>query len=264
MRRTFSLGILCLAAAAAALAPSSTRGEDFRWSGAVPAGKVIEIKGINGGIEAGPASGGDVEVTARKSGRRSDPSQVEIKVVEHGGGVTICAVYPTPSDSARPNECLPGSGGHMNTRDNDVKVEFTVKVPEGVRFVGRTVNGGVTAEGLSADAEVYSVNGGVTVSSSGLARAQTVNGSITATMGRADWTGSLDLTTVNGSITVELPASTSARVEAKTVNGGIDSDFPLTVTGRFGPRRVSGTIGGGGRDLRLETVNGGIHIRQGR
>ena len=51
---------------------------------------------------------------------------------------------------------------------------------------------------------------------------------------------------------------------AATVNGGIESDFPLTVTGRFGPRRVSGTIGGGGRDLRLETVNGGIHIRQGR
>ena len=67
-----------------------------------------------------------------------------------------------------------------------------------------------------------------------------------------------------GSITVELPSSVSARVEAKTVNGGIESDFPLTVTGRFGPRRVSGTIGGGGRDLRLETVNGGIHIRQGR
>jgi hypothetical protein len=27
---------------------------------------------------------------------------------------------------------------------------------------------------------------------------------------------------------------------------------------------VSGTIGGGGRDLSLETVNGAIHIRQGR
>ncbi|PYQ11697.1 MAG: hypothetical protein DMF80_20960 [Acidobacteria bacterium] len=264
MRRSFSLGILALAAATATALATSTWAEEFRWSGAVAPGKAVEVKGINGGIEASPASGGEVELIARKSGRRSDPSQVEIKVVEHGGGVTICAVYPTPAGAAGPNECLPGSGGHMNTRDNDVKVEFTVRVPEGVRFVGRTVNGGVTAEGLSADAEAYSVNGGVTVASSGLARAQTVNGSITATMGRADWTGSLDLKTVNGSITVELPSSVSARVEAKTVNGGIESDFPLTVTGRFGPRRVSGTIGGGGRDLRLETVNGGIHIRQGR
>ncbi len=261
MRVKSVLGILILAAAV--VAPSA-RAQDFRWSGATAPGKVLEIKGINGGIEAGPATGSEVEVTARKSGRRSDPAGVEIKVVEHGEGVTICAVYPTPSDESRPNECRPGSGGHMNTRDNDVKVEFTVRVPEGVRFVGRTVNGSVEAEGLSADAEVYSVNGGVTVTSSGLARAETVNGSITAAMGRADWSGPLEIKTVNGTITVELPASTSARVEASTVNGGIETDFPLTVTGRFGPRRVTGTIGSGGRDLTLETVNGAIRIRRGR
>ena len=260
MRLTSTLGVL---AVAAALVAPSARAEDFRWSGAVAPGKILEIKGVNGGIEAGPASGGEVEVTARKTGRRSDPSAVEIKVVEHGGGVTICAVYPNSSDQ-EPNECRPGSGGRMNTRNNDVNVEFTVRVPEGVRFVGRTVNGSVVAEGLTADAEVYSVNGGVTVTSSGLARAQTVNGSITAAMGRADWSGPLELKTVNGTITVELPASTSARVEATTVNGGIDTDFPLTVTGRFGPRHVTGTIGSGGRDLTLETVNGAIRIRRGR
>jgi hypothetical protein len=260
MRVTSTLGALALAAA---LTAAPAHAEDFRWSGAVAPGKVLEIKGVNGGIEAGPAAGSEVEVTAHKSGRRSDPADVEIKVVEHGGGVTICAVYPNPSDG-RPNECRPGEGGRMSTRDNDVKVEFTVRVPEGVRFVGRTVNGSVEAQGLTADAEVYSVNGAVTVTSSGLARAETVNGSITAAMGRADWSGPLELKTVNGSITVELPATVSARVEARTVNGGIETDFPLTVTGRFGPRRVSGTIGSGGRDLTLETVNGGIHIRRGR
>jgi len=260
MRITFTLAAL---AVAAALAVPSARAEDFRWSGALGPGKILEIKGVNGGIEAGAASGSEAEVVARKSGHHSDPADVEIKVVEHGGGVTICAVYPSPSDE-RPNECRPGSGGRMSTRDNDVKVQFTVRVPEGVRFVGRTVNGSVEAAGLTADAEVYSVNGGVSVTSSGLARAETVNGTITAAMGRADWTGPLAFKTVNGSITVELPASTGARVEARTVNGGIDSDFPLTVIGRFGPRRVTGTIGGGGRDLTLETVNGGIHIRRGR
>lgn len=258
--RSSTLGVLALAVA---LAAPAARGEDFRWSGAVAPGRVLEIKGVNGAIHASSASGGEVEVTAIKSGRRSNPAEVEVKVVEHDRGVTICAVYPSPSFGRR-NECQPGEGGRMSTRDNDVKVEFTVRVPEGVRFVGRTVNGGVEARGLTADAEVYSVNGGVTVSSTGLARAQTVNGSITAEMGRADWDGPLELKTVNGSITVELPASTSARVEASTVNGGIETDFPLTVTGRFGPRRVSGTIGSGGRDLTLETVNGAIHIRRGR
>jgi hypothetical protein len=31
----------------------------------------------------------------------------------------------------------------MNVRDNDVNGEFRVSVPAGVRFVGRTVNGGI-------------------------------------------------------------------------------------------------------------------------
>ena len=48
----------------------------------------------------------------------------------------------------------------MSVRDNDVNVEFRVKVPAGVRFVGRTVNGGIEASGITADAEAHTVNGG--------------------------------------------------------------------------------------------------------
>ena len=68
--------------------------EDFAWRGRVGAGQTLEIRGVNGGITA-DASGGEVEVTAVKRGRNSDPASVEVKVVEHGGGVTICAVYPS-------------------------------------------------------------------------------------------------------------------------------------------------------------------------
>jgi DUF4097 and DUF4098 domain-containing protein YvlB len=79
-------------------------------------------------------------------------------------------------------------------------------------------------------------------------------------MGRADWSGEAEFATVNGSITVELPASTAAEVDARTVNGGIETDFPLQVTGRVSRRRLNGTIGGGGRKLSLETVNGAIRL----
>src|SRR5262249_13343428 len=160
----------------------------------------------------------------RKRGRRSDPSEVEIKVLEHAGGVTICAVYPSPANS-RPNECAPGGGGHMSTRNNDVEVTFEVRVPKGVGFVGRTVNGGVDAVDLPGDAEAYTVNGGVRVEAGGEARAETVNGSIRAVMGRAEGSSALSLKTVNGSITVELPSSTNADLHAETVNGSIETDF---------------------------------------
>ena len=70
------------------------------------------------------------------------------------------------------------------------------------------------------------------------------------------------LKTVNGGITVELPASVAADIHAETVNGSIETDFPLTVTGKFVGRRIDGVIGGGGRRLELETVNGSIALRK--
>jgi hypothetical protein len=235
--------------------------EEFHWQGVVASGGAIEIKGVNGGIDAtGSGGSGPVEVTAVKKARRSNPAEVEIKVVEHPGGVTICAVYP--SRSGAPNECAPGAGGRMQVRDNDVNVDFKVKVPAGVRFVGRTVNGGIDATDLPADAEAYTVNGGVSVKAGGTIRAETVNGGVEASFGRADWSGEIQLKTVNGGIDVALPGDVSAELRAQTVNGDIETDFPITVQGRVSKRKLSGTIGSGGRQLALETVNGGIEIKK--
>src|SRR5438093_516709 len=111
--------------------------------------------------------------------------------------------------------------------------------------------------------EIKGVNGDIdAVAGSGDVEAQTVNGSIVASMGKAMWTDALDFQTVNGGITLELPANLSTEVKASTVNGDIETDFPLTITGRFGPRRLNGTIGNGGRRLALQTVNGSIRLRK--
>jgi hypothetical protein len=235
--------------------------DEFRWSGRVDAGRTVEIKGVNGDVSAEPSQGSEVEVFAIKKGRRSDPKEVEIRVVEHGNGVTICAVYPS-ADSSRPNECVPGEGGNNNVRNNDVDVEFKVRVPQGVRFSGRTVNGGIKTGALGSDVDAKTVNGSIRISAAGIARAKTVNGSINASMGRADWSTPLEFKTVNGEITLDLPSDTSAEVKAETLNGEISSDFPMNVQGRIDRRKLSGTIGGGGRELSIKTINGSIHLRR--
>jgi Putative adhesin len=259
--KSLATTLLAVAAAATALPAGAERQtEEFQWRGRLAAGQAIEIKGVNGDVDAAPASGDEVEVSAVKSARRSDPAQVKIEVLPHAGGVTVCVVYPAVSGKA--NECAPGEGGRMNSSNNDVAVRFSVRVPRGVRFVGRTVNGDVSAEALEEDVEAYTVNGGVRVATRGNARAQTVNGSITAALGRADWRGSVSFETVNGGITLELPDDLNADVKGETVNGSIETDFPLAVKGKFSSRRLSGTIGSGGRELRLETVNGSIRLKK--
>src|SRR5256714_3930122 len=142
--RLATLAPLVVAAALPFARPAAAQGE-FHWKGQLAAGKTIEIKGVNGDISA-VAGSGEVEVTAVKHARKSDPDEVKIAVVPHDGGVTICAMYP--SNGRRDNSCEPDERGHMNTHDNDVVVDFTVRVPAGVRFVGRTVNGGAGAPQL--------------------------------------------------------------------------------------------------------------------
>ena len=52
--------------------------------------------------------------------------------------------------------------------------------------------------------------------------------------------------------------------QAETVNGNISTDFPLTIQGKLNPKHISGTIGSGGRELGLKTVNGNIELRRTR
>lgn len=251
-----AVSLVCLAA----LSPAEAPAQDFEWSGQLDRGAEVEVRGINGRIEALATSGNRVTVTAEmREGRKGDVEDVSVEVVEHGNGVTICAMYPT-RPGRQENRCAPGDS-HLNNHDNDTRADFRIEVPAGVNLIAGTVNGDVDVRRVAGDVRASTVNGDVNVESGGNAQGSTVNGSIHATMG-ADLRSDLEFNTVNGSVTVALPAEANADVEASTVNGSMASDFPLTVQGRFSNRRMRGTIGDGGHRLRLETVNGGIEIRR--
>lgn len=226
---------------------------DFSWSGEVRPGQILEVVGVNGPVTAVASTGGRAEVRGTKRARRSDPDGVRIEVVEHAGGVTVCAVYP-----GRGNSCEPG-GGRNDVRDNDVRVDFEVRVPAGVRFHGATVNGDVDIRDLDAEVRARSVNGDVELSTTGPAEARTVNGSIRATLGSLG--SGLEFETVNGGIDLDIPDDAGADVEARWVNGGLDTDLPLRLRGAISRHRAEGMLGGGGPRLDLATVNGSIRIR---
>ena len=232
--------------------------ETWSWKKVVASGKTVSIHGLIGDITATPASGNEVEVVARKSGRRGDVREVEIEVVEHEDGVAICAIYPTFRD----HQCYPHRGINSDG-DNDVSVDFEVRLPRGVEFNGSTVTGTVRATGLTADVVASSVSGDVRVSTTGLVKASTVSGSISARMGRTDWQSSLRFSTVSGDIVLEMPDNLNTDVEMTTVSGGLESDWPMTMNGRrFSPRNLSGRIGTGGRELKLTTVSGDVELRK--
>jgi Putative adhesin len=250
----------------------------FSWDGALDAGQTLEIKGVNGSINAIATSSPTARVEAARSGRRNDPAEVQIEVVEHAQGVTICAIYP--SSGLRSNECLPGDEGRISARNTDVQVDFTVEVPATAILRARTVNGSIEAQGLAGPVEANSTNGNVRVEggervvarttngsidilSAGGAEATTTNGQIRARLGSLAGDGPLDFSTTNGSIVLEVPSDSNFDIDARTGNGRIDTDLPITVQGSISRRSLNGSIGAGGRDVRLRTINGRISIESG-
>src|ERR1051325_3871201 len=209
-------------------------GDEWRWSGKLNPDQLLQIKNVNGSIEADGITGDTIQVVAYKSGE--DKDQVHIEMLNGTDGSTICAVYP-----GHGNTCSAGGGYHQETHDVHAKVEFTVKVPRTLRFEANTVNGKVRAEELGRFVRATTVNGGVTVSTDAWAQATSVNGSVKVRIGRADWDGTLKITTVNGSIDLEVPTNLSTDVKFSSVNGSLESDLPLTIShssGRWGPKSL--------------------------
>jgi DUF4097 and DUF4098 domain-containing protein YvlB len=235
-------------------------GDEWRWSGKLAPDQLLQIKNVNGSIDADGANSDTIEVTAYRSGE--DKDQVHVEMANSAEGVTICAVYP-----GHGNTCSAGDSYRQEVHDVHAKVDFTVKIPRNLRFDARTVNGKVRAEELGRFVKANTVNGSVDVSTDAWAQATSVNGGLKVRMGRAEWDGTLKITTVNGSIELEVPSNLSTDVRFSSVNGSLDSDLPLTISsssGRWGPKKLEGRIGNGGRELQVNTVNGSLHIRSGR
>jgi hypothetical protein len=245
--------IVLLAISSAALAETSP----FHWRGSVAQGRAIELRSINGDIIAEGYDGSEVEVTASVATDDGVSAPVAVRTVEHENGVTVCAVDPN-----NPAACVPGTDGTQARKGSGVRVDFTVRVPRGVGVIGRTVNGRVEAQRLDSDVEAYTVNGKIYISTTGSAQARTINGSIFASLGNPFWRRHREFSTVNGSITLNLPAKISTEVHAQTVNGRVMTGFRLKRLGRITEKVVDGLIGCGGSRLNLKTVNGSIALRK--
>jgi hypothetical protein len=270
--RSFALAFLAITSAAAAQERGSSE-RDFRWDGNISSGRWVYARNMNGSVRVEKASGSRLEVTAVKRWRRGNPEDVRVEVTRVGSGegdVLICAYWRDITEDC--DEQGYRTQNNRNRRDrwdrdgdnnDDVSLDITVRVPEGVKIDVSSINGGLDITGATAEVEAHTVNGGIEArSSGGPVNASTVNGEIDVRMG-AIGTGNLDFSTTNGSITVTVPEGLNADITMRTVNGSVGSDFPMTVNGRISPRRIAATIGRGGMKIDLSTVNGSIDLRRG-
>lgn len=275
------LGALALLLVAPVLGAQQQYGRDsdtWRWDGKVADGRWMHVFNVNGSVDFAPSSDNMVHVVAEKRSNGRDMDDIHYEVVQNAGNVTICAIW---NDNSRCGDGYMDQNRHNEHNETHSSVKFTVRVPKSVKVGAHSVNGAVSVRDVGSEVHANTVNGGVDVrnaggpvrattvnggvdvnTAAGPVSATTVNGNVDARMNTLAGDDDMEFKTVNGSVSIYVPARFDANFRFDTVHGGIDSDFPMTISGRWGPRHASGTIGNGGRDLRASSVNGSIELHK--
>jgi len=128
----------------------------LRWTGRLPPGGTLEIRGLNGPVRIEASDDDQIEVLATRRGARAVFSAIEVRIVEHGRGVTVCAVCQG-QDAAQPRRL----GLRLSRSVPNVRVDLVARVPPGVHVVAGTVNDDIEVVGLSSNVEAGTANGHV-------------------------------------------------------------------------------------------------------
>jgi DUF4097 and DUF4098 domain-containing protein YvlB len=209
---------------------------------ALPANGALELANINGRIDVSSSKGDAVEIKAVKSSaHKGEIEMVDVLFEQSGDFLKVKVKY--------------------NKRNSRVKVDFTVSVPEKLaRADIKSVNGEIGCSGRFAGLQLSTVNGRVTFAGEFRSAAfKTVNGTIDVSQ-EALLSGDLEAETVNGALNLELNRKSAFRVEGRTVNGSIRSDFGVRIEKHFIGSSIDGAVNGGGKKVKVETVNGSIEI----
>jgi hypothetical protein len=259
------------------------RKEARQWRFAGEGPRTLDVRNFNGSIRVIGDGGADVRLEAAISVEAENQDaladarrNLTIEGREQGTTVTI-----TVRDGEGP---VCGEQGNWrqsawwDRRRYDASTALTIRTPRDVRVRMCAVNGAeVTAEGTQGDFDISNVNGRIVLKGlRGSGRASTVNGAIEAAFDAAPRDESL-FKTVNGDVTVTMPASLAADLRIKTMRGSVFTDFdtveqpvPRELSRRAGEPRfryqrrgfTGYRVGGGGPVLSFETLNGDVKIQR--
>lgn len=215
----------------------------------VPSG-ALAVDGLaNGGISVMGNDVSDVRVEALVQATADDAQEAanlakQVRIVTDGGRIRAEG---------------PSSGGH-----NWWAVSYHITVPKDASLDLRAHNGGISIEDVTGQVKFATQNGGIhLVNVGGDVHGETTNGGVHVDLKGSSYAGAgLDVTTTNGGVTLNVPASYSARLETGTVNGRISTDIPFTVEGENVGRTLTTTLGKGGALIHVATHNGAVHVRR--
>ena len=229
--------------------------EEFHQTYPLSATGRVSLENLNGGVQIKVWDRAAVQLDAVKRAYRKDRlAEVKIEVNATEEYIRIETEYPYKNMNFRSDE---------RRYENPAIVDYALTVPrQAVLESIELVNGSIEIEGVEGNVKASSVNGRLTARGlAGESRLSTVNGALRASFTRLDQMKPIELISVNGPLTLVIPANANASVRASTVHGGISTDFGLPVKhGEYVGHSMDGQIGSGGPRIKLSNVNGSIRV----
>lgn len=214
----------------------------------------VSVSNVNGSISVEAWDSNEVKLEATKiADSKETLADVDIRVESTPDSFSVEADYKSWKWNEKRNE----------NRNRRLDVEFRLFVPRAaVLNEIETVNGSVTVSNFTNVTKVSAVNGNVAATNlRGAANLSTVNGEVTADFDRVDSTSKINLSTVNGTVSLIVPSDLSATIKADSLNGNITNDFGLPVRkGQYVGRDLYGRVGTGEAQIKLSSVNGKLSI----
>jgi DUF4097 and DUF4098 domain-containing protein YvlB len=211
----------------------------------LPPGGQFALENVNGSVQVTGWEREAVEIEAVKTGEHdaAELDLVKIDVQSNADRIAVHTIYPAGEGVA-------------------VAVEYHIRVPYRVWLTDvETVNGSIRVRGVQGAGELRTVNGDVrVVNSSGRFSGQTTNGDVHFELKQMPEGAPMKVSTVNGSVLLELPSNAAASLHVQNLNGGFVSEFPIRSKTSDGSRIFRGTLGAGGGDLYLSAMNGSIRL----
>ncbi len=182
-----------------------------------------------------------------------------------------------------------GAGLEINERDNRVSIEsdgpptriaIVARVPRRAKLDLSTVNEGeIIVRDIVGDLQLENVNGPITATNiNGTVIAESVNSSIVVGLADVAPGGATSVSSLNGDITLRLPANVKTELHLDSGRGEIVSDFELDVKpskpliernerrGGVSVRMenvIVAHVNGGGPVIRVKTYSGDIKLARG-
>ena len=236
-----SLVLTLLSLPVALLAEGVVQTEKFNYP--LTNGGKFSIDDANGTIAISCWDRNEVEITATKHAEsQADLDAIRIDIKQSNDKIEVRTVYSSPGRH---------NGG----------VSYQVVVPKELgNLTASTANGSISAENVNSNVSLSSENGAITATSlKGRFSLDTVNGSINAECTELGGDGHLH--TTNGSITLALPMSADALIDAATTVGRINSNLSANKinTGVVG-ETLEARLGAGSHHLEAKTTNGSIRL----